>query len=216
MNELTDIFSLIDDDTTQDCCTCSTSSCNSRNDVINLSNTPMILNIYRGQSFTLELDNIPDNASKLTLKCDAFTKDFTYDCDNKLWTVNLSDDETITLIPDTYSYYIYINDQYLYTGKLNVRDSEYYTNGIGLLKYKFELLNSKYDEIKNKLNEYDDKINDFDKKLNSYNDKLNEFETVINNNSTQIINLAERVQVIEDNHCTVQEISALCDEVYNL
>lgn len=171
MNTITDIFSVIE--TPKESCSCKTNTqaTSDRNDMIDLVTTPLVLDIYRGQPFKLVLDNV-DDGFELSFKCNAFNKKFTYY--NSQYILSLSDDETITLTPNTYTYYVYKNNTYWYTGTLNVRDSEYYTDGIGLVKYQLSQV-----------------LNDVDK-------------------------LNDRVAILENIHATPDEVSLLCNEVYNL
>lgn len=183
MATITDIFSVIE--TPKQSCSCKVGDNNDRNDMINLASTPLVLEIYRGQPFKLFLDNIPKECT-LTFKCDAFNKKFTYY--NSQYVLSLSDDETIKLAPNTYTYYVYKNGVYWYTGTLKVRDSDYYTDGIGMVKYQLSLIQGMMD--------------DFTDKVNSITDQYD--------------SLSLRVETLEDFHVTANEISQLCDEVYQL
>jgi hypothetical protein len=167
MTNVIDIFSIIEkpQDDTDAKCECSCATCDGRNDQVNLTNVPLMLNIYRGSPFELELSNIPDTCETLTFKCECFNNDFKYNCDTDTWIMSLSDSDTISLEPNTYTYYVYMNDNYLYTGELNVRDNEYYTNGIGQVKYKLEMLQSICDNIQIEFDKLNARVDTYDSRI---------------------------------------------------
>lgn len=221
-----DIFSVIKTPN----CDCNCNCGDKRNDQVGITGIPLVLNIYRGQEFELVIDNLNDKAKTLLFKCNAFTKNFTYDKIGSNWILNLSASETSSLIPNTYTYKVYKDNKFWYTGTLNIRDSEYYTSGIGQIRYELQLLTNKVDELAksneeikqlandaiSKAEEAIDRLGEATDKINDSLDKIEANSLSIQNNATAIESLKDRVESLENIHATKPEIEALCNEVYEL